>query len=142
MIRIARLSDLDRIITIENESFINPWLASAFVSEFESKIARNYVYELNETVIGYIFCWYIRNEVYINNIAVSLDFRRKGIARQMISHIKKIFSNQAEKIHLEVKSTNIPAIKFYKSEEFYYTSTRKKYYSDSSDALLLTYDMR
>tara|TARA_B100000945_G_C20166835_1_gene495833 strand:- start:113 stop:541 length:429 start_codon:yes stop_codon:yes gene_type:complete len=142
LIRVARLSDLEQIIVIEDESFLTPWLKSAFINEIQSKTARNYVFDDNETVKGYIFCWYIRNEIYVNNIAVSLESRRKGIARKMISYIKSKFSNQAEKMHLEVKSTNIPAIEFYKSEKFYYTSTRKKYYSDGSDALLLTYDMR
>ena len=142
MIRIARLSDLQEIIKIENDSFMDPWPEIAFKSEFNSKSARSYVYLLNETVIGYLFCWYIRNEIYINNIAVNSEYRRMGIGRKMIKYIKNNFSNNVKKIHLEVKSSNIPAVEFYRSEDFYYTSTRKKYYSDNSDALLLTYDMR
>ena len=142
MIRAATLSDLQEIIKIENDSFMNPWAEIAFKSELASKSARNYVYLHNETVIGYLFCWYIRNEIYINNIAVSSEYRRTGIAREMIKYIKSNFSKNVKKIHLEVKSSNIPAIDLYSSEDFYYTSTRKRYYSDNSDALLLTYDMR
>ena len=59
-----------------------------------------------------------------------------------IQKFKNSLSKNVKKIHLEVKSSNIPAIEFYSSEDFYYTSTRKRYYSDNSDALLLTYDMR
>ena len=100
------------------------------------------MYEHYETVIGYLFCWYIRNDIYINNIAVSSEYRRMGIGRRMIRFIKSNFSNNVGKIHLEVKSSNIPAIEFYSSENFYYTSICKRYYSDNSDALLLTHDMR
>ena len=67
---------------------MNPWAEIAFKSELASKSARNYVYLHNETVIGYLFCLYIRNEIYINNIAVSSEYRRTGIARKMIKYIK------------------------------------------------------
>tara|TARA_B100001250_G_C19558606_1_gene682309 strand:+ start:83 stop:511 length:429 start_codon:yes stop_codon:yes gene_type:complete len=142
MIRRVGISDLDQILDIEKASFLSPWTEYSFICELDLDSSLNFVYEVDGTIIGYIFCWYISDEIHVNNLAVRKDSRRKGIARKMLGYIKNKYSDEVRMIHLEVKSSNYPAIEFYNSEEFYYTATRKRYYSDNTDALLLTYNMR
>ena len=64
-------------------------------------------------------------------IAVSKEYRRKGIGEKLI---KYIFSLIQMPIMLEVRENNKGAIEFYRKNGFEQIATRKNYYTDTGEA--------
>jgi ribosomal-protein-alanine N-acetyltransferase len=66
------------------------------------------------------------------------EARGRGIGKQLLSDlIKKVRKNSAKaKIFLEVRSSNLIAIKLYERMGFVKTTTRSRYYSNGEDALV------
>ena len=105
MIVKAESNHLKDITAIENQSFDKPWSLQSFLSEFSNKASSNWVYIKNNRVIGYLFGWKIDYDYHINNIAVDLLERRKGIAEKMIDNI--IFNLNIKNIFLEVSNLKL-----------------------------------
>tara|TARA_Y100001970_G_C14082488_1_gene775506 strand:+ start:329 stop:751 length:423 start_codon:yes stop_codon:yes gene_type:complete len=127
-------SHLKSIANIEKKSFENPWSYNAFSNEINSKISSNWVYIINNNVIGYMFGWIIDKDFHINNIAVDASERRKGVAKKMIDNI--IFNLNMKNILLEVSRLNKDAINLYEKIGFKKNGLRKGYYRNGADAIL------
>ena len=140
MIVKAESNHLKDITAIENQSFDKPWSLQSFLSEFSNKASSNWVYMKNNKVIGYLFGWKIDCDYHINNIAVDLLERRKGIAGKMINNI--IFNLNIKKIFLEVSNLNQDAISLYQKLGFKESGSRIKYYHDGSDAILYELEIK
>jgi len=134
MIVKAKNSHLEDIINIESQSFDKPWSSQSFLNEFLNEASSNWVYVKNNRVIGYLFGWRIDHDYHINNIAVDLLQRRKGVAKKMIDNI--IFNLNIKNIFLEVSNFNEEAIGLYQKLGFRKNGARIKYYHDGSDAIL------
>ena len=80
----------------------------------------------------------VADECEIILIGVAPDFRRTGTASALMTIIEKESKKQSvKKIFLEVSSINIPAIKLYEKMGYNTIGTRKKYYEDGSDAIVM-----
>ena len=134
MIIKAESNHLREIFDIEKQAFEMPWSPQSFLNEINNIIRSNWVYIKNAKVRGYIFGWQLNNDFHINNIAVHLSERRKGVAKKMIDNI--IFNLKIKNIFLEVSKLNKEAIKLYQKLGFKENGIRKKYYHDNSDAIL------
>ena len=134
MIVKAESNHLKDIIDIESHSFGKPWTYQSFSSEIMNNAGSNWVYVSNNQVKGYLFGWKIDCDYHINNIAVDVLERRKGIAGKMIDNI--IFNLNIKNIFLEVSNFNEEAIGLYQKLGFSRNGTRIKYYHDGSDAIL------
>jgi ribosomal-protein-alanine N-acetyltransferase len=79
----------------------------------------------------------------IHNIAVHVDFRRRGIARVLLGQVVSEAKRQSNvRVMLEVRRSNIQAQKLYESLGFVATGIRKGYYSDDGeDALAMTLEL-
>ena len=94
--------------------------------------------EDNNIIIGYILTYNIFNEGCIIKIAIDDSFKRKGIATILFNEAKKeLIDKGVTSIYLEVSSTNISAIEFYKKLGFLTESVRKSYYNNGDDALIM-----
>ena len=76
----------------------------------------------------------------LENVAVASHRRRRGIGRELMDElITEATAGGAEKIFLEVRSSNSVAIRLYQSCGFEIWSTRKSYYSNPlEDAVVMT----
>ena len=140
MIIRAENSHLSDIVNIENQAFERPWSFQSFLNEINNKIGSNWVYIKNAKVRGYIFGWQLNDDFHINNIAVHLSERRKGVAKKMIDNI--IFNLKIKNIFLEVSSSNDKAINLYKKAGFEKNGLRKKYYQNGNDAILYKMEIK
>lgn len=88
---------------------------------------------------GFIVWRTVLDEAELISVGVHPDARGGGIAIAMLgimeNEVKKI---GAKKIFLEVSHINTPAIKLYEKCGFTTFGTRKKYYSDGTDAILMS----
>ena len=94
-----------------------------------------YVYEEDNNVLGFI---HIENHFEITdviNIAVDKNYQGRGIGKILLQYV--IDNTEAEKIMLEVKENNVPAIKLYEALGFKQIHVRPNYYEGNIDALIM-----
>ncbi len=136
--------DIDAVVKIESGCFPTPWSISAFREELSCKNAFDWVAKdtsdrYRNSIIAYICSRLINHELYILKIAVIPKLQRQGIATWLL---KNSFLLAAEKgartVFLDVRPSNIPAIKLYKKLGFQTVGIRPNYYPETrEDALVM-----
>ncbi len=135
-------SDLDEVTAIEKVSFPSPWSRDIFLRELENSFSFNFVARLpdkgNNKVVGYSVFWIVVDEVHILDLAVKEDFRRHKIGKGLILHCLKVAQEKGCRMaFLEVRDSNAAAKNLYDSLGFEEIGTRKSYYSDGEDAIVM-----
>lgn len=133
--------DVTDVSLIEAAAYGNHhWSKDAFYSEIDNKVAKYYTAkDAGKNIVGYAGTWHIVDEAHITTIAVKPEERRKHIAECLIVKLLEDCYNEFIKyITLEVRVSNIPAIKLYEKYGFRSLGTRKGYYQDNNeDALIM-----
>jgi [ribosomal protein S18]-alanine N-acetyltransferase len=130
-------------MAIEKTSFRFPWSSGFFLQELQVACARSILAEIEGQIVGYVLFWLLPGAIDIHNIAVHVDYRRRGIARLLLGKVVAEARNQSSlRVMLEVRRSNLPAQKLYQSLGFLTTGVRKGYYSDDGeDALAMSLDL-
>jgi len=137
LIRIATSNDLADILSIEKKVFKHPWSKEQLSWELNSQpVTENHVMIARGNMIGYIFSHVVDDDVQILNIAIDIPFQHKGYGEQLLSYFLDQFNTDSS-IHLEVRKSNFPAINLYLKFGFHETGTRKGYYADGEDAIIM-----
>ena len=137
MIRIATSNDLVDILSIEKKVFKHPWSKEQLSWELNSQpVTENHVMIARGNMIGYLFSHVVVDDVQILNIAIDIPFQHKGYGEQLLSYFLNQFNTDSS-IHLEVRKSNFPAINLYLKFGFHETGTRKGYYADGEDAIIM-----
>ena len=139
-VRIAKSSDLDDIYELDVQTFAMPWSKEALSYDIlENDNAFVIVAEYEGEFAGYADIWTVLDEADLNSIAVRVDFRRKGIGDAiMLAMIEMLSTSGLATINLEVRVSNMPAIKLYKKYGFNECGVRPGYYLDNGeDALIM-----
>lgn len=137
-IRKANINDLKEIYRIEKESFPDPYpygLLKAFL--FHPGVYLVAIVE--EKIVGYCI-GIIRNEDigHIISIAVDKNYRRRGIGTILLRNtINELMKLGARKIRIEVRESNIAAIKLYEKIGFREKEKIYGYYSDGETAIVM-----
>jgi ribosomal-protein-alanine N-acetyltransferase len=138
--------DLDGVMAIEKVSFPTPWSRKLFAEEIEREFSDSIVAvpPEGESVLGYAVCWTVAEESHLLNIAVRPDARGRGVGTALLKEcIRRGARMGAERIFLEVRAGNGPALKLYGREGFSFQGVRRGYYSDTGeDAILLSRDLK
>ena len=132
-------NELSAIAEIENLSINPPWSYKAICDFSEYDTNRIITAKVDGVVAGYITYSVIIDEVQIANVAVHPDFRRKGIAEKLLRFLIDVAKeSNMFVITLEVRNSNIPAIKLYEKCDFSNVGVRKYYYKNPvEDAILM-----
>ncbi|MBO4888492.1 MAG: ribosomal protein S18-alanine N-acetyltransferase [Firmicutes bacterium] len=122
--------DLDQIMRIEEESFSSPWSRQSMEQELAGDQA-HYFTACDEQgeVIGYAGFWQVMDEGHIMNIAVRKDRQRKGIGQSLMEAM--LSCGDALGIlywTLEVRVSNLPAVRLYEKIGFTSAGIRPGYY--------------
>lgn len=139
-IRPMRIEDLKAVFAIELLSFSIPWSIQAFTAELrDNDYARYFCLVDVGQVIGYMGLWYILEEGHITNIALSPEYRGKGLGEFLIrSVMQNMRSTGMERMTLEVRVSNFAARNLYERLGFVTAGVRKGYYADNQeDALIM-----
>jgi len=143
-VREAVPRDLGAIDDIEQSSFSSPWGFEKWGEDHYSKelakeISMFLVAEWGGEVIGYTCGRAVVDEGHILKLAVSPEWRRRGIGRMLMDSIMtKLYERGSRLFWLEVRKSNAPARHFYNSLGFGLYGVRKGYYTDTrEDALVL-----
>ena len=133
--------DIEDITKIEAEAYgKHHWAKSSFYDEMSNNLAKYYVAKTSagETV-GYAGTWHIIDEGHITTFAVKKDYLRNHIGDAIMQKIiEDCYKDNIKYLTLEVRVSNIPAIKLYEKYGFQSLGTRKGYYQDNhEDALIM-----
>jgi ribosomal-protein-alanine N-acetyltransferase len=144
-IQMATLENLDALLALEVACFSVPWSKKSFEAELEgnqfSRILMvphpEYGHEVQ--AIGYICAWMVFEEIRFLNLAIHPEFRRRGLATQLIGEAIRLGREEGCcRGMLEVRESNHAAKKLYESFNFQAYATRKSYYTNpTEDAILM-----
>lgn len=82
------------------------------------------------------------DDAEILNIETNPSHRRQGLAQGLLqAAFDWARQNQRQAVWLEVRAGNDAAIHLYRKTGFVHISTRKRYYSDGEDALVMKYTL-
>ena len=138
MLKVRKMApqDIDEVFRINQENFTtDAWSRFAFEKEFENKLSKKFVLELDGRIVGYIIYWVVRDEATIMTFAIDKEHQNRGYGEFLLREsLKKI---NAKRILLDVRKTNLRAINLYRKLGFRLVSERKAYYSDGENALFM-----
>ena len=128
------------VAAIEKECF-GPaaWSERSVASELTNKLALWLVAVDGGTVAGYVGSQTVCDETDMMNVAVTSDFRRRGIGEELVNAlVAELKAMGSRSLTLEVRASNTPAISLYQKLGFAQTGLRKNYYRNpKEDALIL-----
>jgi [ribosomal protein S18]-alanine N-acetyltransferase len=137
-------SDLEGVLEVETASFTNPWNRQMFLWELQNVgVSYGYVLRTPEWPVA-AFCtiWVVLDEIHVNNFAVRPECRQLGVGRALLEYVLSLGTGLgARKATLEVRRSNVAALKLYERLGFVVSGARKRYYTNPvEDALILWLD--
>ena len=143
LIRKMEARDVSGVAKIEQENFSMPWSEKAFMDSLYQKEALFLVAEEEDRVLGYIGIYLSFEEGEITNVSVDSSSRNKGVGSELVEQLKKeAQARGTEKIFLEVRVSNEPAIRLYEKQGFEQVGCRKNFYEKPrEDAWVMMCDL-
>jgi ribosomal-protein-alanine N-acetyltransferase len=144
-VRLRRLveNDLPQVLEIEQASFPLPWKAEFFLKELHRPHGWSWVAEKEGTIVGYLCGWFVVDEGEILKMAVHPCYRRCSVGKFLVEEAIIIAGQRGVRtLHLEVRVSNVTAIALYKLCGFHEVGSRRRYYENGEDALLMTWEKR
>lgn len=145
--------DLLEVVEIEEHSGLSRWGWAAYYSELQgnnrrlmlvARVARPLEQVKSDQIAGYIVARLAANELHINNVAVRIEYRRRGIGSALLTHILEEGQVMAATAaFLEVRAGNSLAQALYEKCGFRGVGRRRNYYSaPMEDALIMSAQLR
>lgn len=133
-------SHLDQVAGMERDCFHQPWSRRLFEDALYNDTVSLVVAEGEDgTVMGYGAVSVILDEGCLEKIAVAAQFRRQGVAEELLGAFLRFGRANLAFLTLEVRAGNEAAIGLYKKLGFAEVGRRKHYYADiHEDAILMT----
>lgn len=131
--------DAEGVANVERESFPTPWSREDFWREASNDFAC-YIVALDDAeIIGFGGCWISFEEAQVTNIALTSARRGQGLGRVLMTRLMcAAAARGAERMTLEVRPSNTPALRLYEGLGFAAIGVRKRYYQDNDeDAILM-----
>ena len=141
--RPMRWWDIEPVMVLEHELFGDEaWSDTMFWSELAERASRWYlVSECEDDLVGYAgLCAYPPHESYVQTIAVAPTAQGHGIGTTMLrALIDESARRGCERLDLEVRADNEPAIRLYERHGFTRIGLRRRYYQPSgTDAVVMS----
>jgi ribosomal-protein-alanine N-acetyltransferase len=121
-------SDLDAVVSVEQQAHPHPWSVGNFKDALKAgNVAQGL--KVGEQWVGYFVAMQVLDEVHLLNITVAPLFQRQGWARCLMQSLSLWAStHQATTLWLEVRESNVRALKLYTAFGFEPVGLRKDYY--------------
>ena len=127
--------DLSAVHNIEQQT-PSPWSMGQLEGDFFTTTGLQLVCRLveNGRTCGFIIGRTVADEAEILKIATDRDYRRRGVAKQLIrAFLSQLKERGIKSCHLELRAANLPARRLYEKFDFLVTGSRKNYYSEPND---------
>jgi [ribosomal protein S18]-alanine N-acetyltransferase len=131
-IRLMSEADVDAVVAIEKRSYQFPWSDGIFRDCLRvGYVCR--VVVVGGLVVGHGIMSLGAGEAHILNLCVDPDFRCRGVGARLLRHLlERSRAARMSDAFLEVRPSNIAAIRLYRSTGFEQIGVRRGYYQASS----------
>lgn len=138
-------ADVDAVVALEHDSYPFPWSENIFRDCLRvGYVCR--VVELGHELIGYGVMSHGAGEAHILNLCVRAAMRERGIGRTLLRQLlDSAVDAGMDEAFLEVRPSNLAAIRLYQSLGFEPVGVRRGYYQavgGREDATVLRLDLR
>ena len=128
--------DLLVVAAIERNCFIDPWTVEMLRAEMQKQDSYGLILEEDGKALGYACGNALFEDGDVEKVAVLAENRGKGYGKALVLGLFEIAKQRgAERMFLEVRASNAPALGLYQSVGFKKTRLRKRYYENGEDAL-------
>ncbi len=143
MIRLATVADSYALASLEQQCFgEHGWTADMLISEINNTYSTVVAYTNTEgDIVGYLSARVASSVVEISNIAVAVNSRRQGIARQLLEFLHNMHVYTCDSVMLEVSIDNSSAVALYNSCGYITVATRHNFYAEGRYASRDAYTM-
>lgn len=124
--RAMQIHDLDMVCAIEQQVQYAPWTAKQFAESLEKDPC--WVIATADQVLGFCIIQTILDEANLLLMAIRPDQQGKGLGFQLLSYAIEQLGDTCVQIFLEVRESNLAAIKLYEKIGFHQIDIRKNYY--------------
>ena len=131
------------VAAIEKECFGgDAWSEKSVASELTNQLSLWLVAVDGDRVAGYVGSQTVCDETDMMNVAVTADFRRRGIGEKLVNAlVEELKAMDSHCLTLEVRASNTPAQAMYEKLGFAEIGRRPRYYQNpKEDALILRKD--
>ena len=138
-----RYDDIATVQQIEREIFLSPWPRNAYASELSQNRQACYLVLRNGGVIvGYAGIWRVAHEAHVTTIGVRAGEQRRGYGTMLFAAlVERAYEMGARWITLEVRASNLHAMRLYERFGFKAIGRRRGYYTDNGeDAVIMWSD--
>ena len=137
-IRLMTEADLIAVAEIEKLIFSIPWSVQAFKDSLYNDNTIYFVATEDDVVIGYCGMYISFEEGNITNVAVDSACRRKGVAQKLLNKLITMATQKGvNNIFLEVRETNVAAIKLYEHLGFREAGIRRNFYEKPTENAII-----
>ncbi|MDC0127214.1 ribosomal protein S18-alanine N-acetyltransferase [Methylophilaceae bacterium] len=132
--------DLVDVVKIEKRCHLTPWTNKNFIDSYGAnnlfKVLKN-----ENDIIGYYIALFSFDECELLNITIKSELQQKGLGELMLNDLlSECRKANIANIFLEVRKSNLVAIKLYKKIGFNDIGVRNNYYQNKDgkeDAILM-----
>lgn len=130
MIRLMQAADVAVVAKIEKSVQSHPWT----LKQFEDAVTayQSTVIEQQGQVLGFCILQPVLDEANLLLMAIDPAQQGQGLGYQLLDASVAMLKNNPVQIFLEVRETNIAAIKLYEKSGFHQIDLRKNYYPGSN----------
>jgi [ribosomal protein S18]-alanine N-acetyltransferase len=135
--------DIEFVKNLEIECNLSDWSKADYCNEIDRNDSIALIISTKNQKVGFLIARIlnlgVEREVEIYNLAILPSFQKQGFGQVLITHlINQCSKNNVTKIWLEVRKSNIKAIKFYQKNAFVEVGRRKNFYTNPrEDAILM-----
>ena len=128
-----------QVAQLERECFHDPWSENSIAAELKNPLSLWLVALDDQRVVGYVGSQSVMGEADMMNIAVSSQYRRMGIAQELVQRlVAALREKDVYSLTLEVRASNEPAKALYNKQGFLPVGRRPNYYRNpKEDAFIL-----
>lgn len=130
MIRLMQAADVEVVAKIEKSVQSHPWT----LKQFEDAVTayQSTVIEVQGQVAGFCILQPVLDEANLLLMAIDPAQQGQGLGYQLLEVSVAMLKNNPVQIFLEVRESNLAAIKLYEKSGFHQIDLRKNYYPNSN----------
>ena len=130
MIRLMKAADVEAVAKIERSVQSHPWTLEQFqdaVTAYQSTVI-----EVQGQVAGFCILQPVLDEANLLLMAIDPAQQGQGLGYQLLEASVAMLKNNPVQIFLEVRESNLAAIKLYEKSGFHQIDLRKNYYPNAN----------
>lgn len=141
VLRLMTIADIPAVMPMEHDLFADQaWSTEMLADEIADVQSRMYLVACaGERIVGYGGLAAYDIEAHILTVGTDNEYQRQGVGRLLLrALLAEADRRKVERVILEVRVDNQPAISLYESESFAAAGIRKKYYQPGGhDAVVM-----